>query len=154
MDYWQQHGRCLAQKNSFKLTSQLISSTFTSKLAPCSNQKKSLTKPQVKPDKTLDNSKPTGLFGKSKAYFRRMEEGDEEALKLWRHCREISIDKYKVSYSRLNVFFDKYSRESAVEPSSVDRAEEILNRKGITECDQGTVISTSKSMEHRNLTWL
>lgn len=59
----------------------------------------------------------TGLLGQSKAYFKKMEDGDEEALALWRRFREISIEKYKVSYSRLNVFFDEYPGESGVKIS-------------------------------------
>lgn len=93
-----------------------------------------------KAGKDTSQLEATGLLGRSKAYFRRMEEGDEDALKLWRRFRDISIEKYKVSYSRLNVFFDVYSGESGVMPSSIDKAEAILSEKGITENDQGAVI--------------
>ena len=89
----------------------------------------------------------TGILGQSKAYFKKMEDGDEEALALWRRFREISIEKYKVSYSRLNIFFDEYSGESGVKESSLERVETILREKGITENDQGAVIIDFKKHE-------
>ena len=46
------------------------------------------------------------------AWFKRMEDGDEEALKNWRVWRELSIRKYEEEYARLNVRFDEYTGES------------------------------------------
>ncbi|KAF2183275.1 Nucleotidylyl transferase [Zopfia rhizophila CBS 207.26] len=40
-----------------------------------------------------------GLYREAKAYFKSMEEGDEEALALWRQFRELSIERYKQSYA-------------------------------------------------------
>lgn len=49
-------------------------------------------------------------------YFKKMEQGDEEALIQWRRFRELSIDSYKDIYKRLNIEFDVYSGESQTEP--------------------------------------
>lgn len=81
-----------------------------------------------------------GLLGACKAYFKRMEDGDEEALKLWRNFREISIEKYKVNYARLNIAFQVYSGESQVQSSTMLEAERVLREKGISEQDQGATM--------------
>lgn len=57
---------------------------------------------------------------KARAYFARMEAGDEESLKLWKEFRDMSIEKYKEIYQRLNVSFDVYSGESQVRRTCTD----------------------------------
>jgi len=66
--------------------------------------------------------------------------GNEEALELWRRFRSISIEKYKATYARLNIFFTNYSGESQVRKESMELAETILREKGISEIDQGATI--------------
>jgi arginyl-tRNA synthetase len=63
------------------------------------------------------------LLGEVKAYFKRMEDGDEEALALWRKFRDISVKKYKTTYVRLNIHFTDYSGESTVERETMKMAE-------------------------------
>ncbi|KAG8623278.1 hypothetical protein KVT40_008254 [Elsinoe batatas] len=70
-----------------------------------------------------------GLLGEAKDYFRRMEEGDEEALSLWRRFRDLSIGRYKETYARLNIHFDEYSGES-----------QVMKEKNISEFDKGAWI--------------
>ncbi|KAI9227942.1 MAG: hypothetical protein DHS80DRAFT_27419 [Piptocephalis tieghemiana] len=55
------------------------------------------------------------IHEEARAYFRRMEEGDEEALGQWRRFRDLSIKQYKETYDRLHIHFDAYSGESQVE---------------------------------------
>ena len=43
-----------------------------------------------------------------------MDLGDETALANWRKWRDLSIEKYKEEYGRLNIAFDVYSGESQV----------------------------------------
>ena len=93
----------------------------------------------VKEGKDTSILETSGLLGEAKNYFKRMEDGDEEALKVWRRFRDLSIDKYKLSYARLNVFFDEYSGESQVRGDTMERLEEILREKGISEIDGGAV---------------
>jgi arginyl-tRNA synthetase len=38
-----------------------------------------------------------------------MEDGNEDALKVWRVWRELSVKKYPEEYDRLNVHFDVYT---------------------------------------------
>jgi len=81
-----------------------------------------------------------GLLGESKAYFKRMEDGDEEALALWRQFRSLSIERYKATYARLNIEFSVYSGESEVKKETMERLLELLENRGVTEQDGGATI--------------
>ncbi len=50
----------------------------------------------------------------ARAYFKRMEDGEESALVQWRQWRADSIERYKEEYKVLNVEFDEYIGESMV----------------------------------------
>lgn len=77
---------------------------------------------------------------KAQDYFRRMEEGDEEVLALWRRFRDLSIERYKQTYARLNIHYDYYSGESQVSPESVEAALKSLEEKGLLEESNGALI--------------
>ncbi|KAM5347722.1 hypothetical protein ACJ41O_007546 [Fusarium nematophilum] len=79
----------------------------------------------------------TGLFGEAKAYFKRMEDGDEAALELWRRFRQLSIGRYQETYARLNIRFDVFSGESQVKKQTMDKAERILKERGVIEPTDG-----------------
>ncbi|CAI4058938.1 arginine--tRNA ligase SKDI_04G5520 [Saccharomyces kudriavzevii IFO 1802] len=78
--------------------------------------------------------------GKAREYFKRMEDGDEEALKIWKRFREFSIDKYIDTYARLNIKYDVYSGESQVSKESMLKAIDLFNEKGLTHEDKGAVL--------------
>lgn len=67
-----------------------------------------------------------GLFAERNAFLKRMEEGEPEALALWKRFRDVSIERYITAYSRLNISFDEYSGESTVKPESVQRVENFI----------------------------
>jgi len=85
----------------------------------------------------LENS---GILGEAKRYFRRMEDGDPDALALWSRFRELSINQYKKTYARLNVDFTYYSGESTVKQETMVEAENLLKKKGIAEESDGALI--------------
>ena len=95
-----------------------------------------------------------GSLGQAKTYFKRMEDGDEEALALWRNFRAISIEKYKKTYARLNIYFTEYSGGSTVKKETMEMAERILLEKGIAEHDKGAVVIDSRNTVRRNWTLL
>jgi arginyl-tRNA synthetase len=74
-----------------------------------------------------------------------MEAGDEEALAVWRRFRNLSIEKYKVTYARLGIQFDVYGGESQVKSESIERAEKTLKENGITEFNRGATILNFKN---------
>ncbi|KAF3397012.1 Arginine--tRNA ligase, cytoplasmic [Talaromyces pinophilus] len=81
-----------------------------------------------------------GLFAERNAFFKRVEEDDEQAVALWKRAREVNIKQYTELYARLNVTFDEYSGESQVKPETMAEVEEILKSKGISEESAGSWI--------------
>lgn len=77
---------------------------------------------------------------KARRYFKSMEDGDEEALALWRRFRDLSIEKYKQTYARLNIDFDVYSGESQIKNESMTAAYETMEKTGVSEKSEGAVI--------------
>ncbi|KAL8957630.1 MAG: hypothetical protein Q9193_005146 [Seirophora villosa] len=77
---------------------------------------------------------------KARRYFKRMEDGDEAALALWKRFRDLSIERYKRTYSRLNIRYDEYSGESQVEVERMERAAQQLANSGVSETSEGAVI--------------
>jgi arginyl-tRNA synthetase len=69
-----------------------------------------------------------------------MEDGDEEALGLWRRFRDFSIRKLEKTYARLNIHFDVYGGESVVRPESMEEALNILEQKGLLCEEKGGVL--------------
>ncbi|OLL26307.1 Arginine--tRNA ligase, cytoplasmic [Neolecta irregularis DAH-3] len=80
------------------------------------------------------------LHDLARAYFHKMENGDESALSLWKRFRDYSIQRFKTNYARLNVHFDEYSGESQVSNESIDKAMKILDSKGLLVRDDGAVL--------------
>ncbi len=57
-----------------------------------------------------DAESDPGVKAAAAAWLKLMEDGDEDALKVWRVWRELSVKKY----DRLNVHFNVYTGESKV----------------------------------------
>lgn len=83
-----------------------------------------------------DMEQDPSIDDQARAYFKRMEDGDQEALSLWRRFRDLSIVKYKQVYARLNIFFELYSGESLYQ-DQLPLAIDMLQRAGILEDSQG-----------------
>ncbi|XP_063441077.1 probable arginine--tRNA ligase, mitochondrial [Mytilus trossulus] len=66
---------------------------------------------------------------KSLEIFRNMEQGTApEDLQLWKHFRDISIEKYREVYQRLNIKFTDYEGESMYSKKSLELIEELKQR--------------------------
>ena len=86
-----------------------------------------------------EEEKNPELADEARDWFRRQEEGDPEAIELWKKIRETSLDYFKVIYERLSVRFDHYTGESFFNDKMdavVDRAEEL----GLTSVSDGAVV--------------
>ncbi|KAG7662404.1 SYR1 [[Candida] subhashii] len=73
----------------------------------------------------------------ARQFFRKMEDGDEESLKIWKRFRDLSIEKYIDTYARLNIKYDVYSGESQVPQELMQKATEIFEEKGLIDTDRG-----------------
>ncbi|KAK4561272.1 arginyl-tRNA synthetase [Recurvomyces mirabilis] len=77
---------------------------------------------------------------KARQFFKRMVDGDQEALKYWQKFRDLSIEAYKHMYARLSIAFDDYSGESTVKVEDMDKAADVLQERGVSEPSKGAVI--------------
>jgi arginyl-tRNA synthetase len=73
-------------------------------------------------------------------YFKSLEDRNPDALALWQRFRDLSVQKYRETYKRLNIEFDEYAGESTVSPESIKAVAEELAEKKISEDSEGAVI--------------
>lgn len=76
----------------------------------------------------------------ARKYFKRLEDGDAEALATWTRFRGLSIEKYKETYARLNIEYDEYSGESQITQESMDKAARIMEEQKLSEENEGAII--------------
>lgn len=76
----------------------------------------------------------------ARKYFKRMVDGDPDALGVWKKFRDLSIVKYQQTYARLNIKYDQYSGESQIKDESMDLAARIMDEKHVSEQSDGAVI--------------
>lgn len=81
-----------------------------------------------------------GVDQSARDYFKRMVDGEQKALDIWKKFRDLSIVKYKETYARLNIRYDVYSGESQVKDQSMEDASKIMLEKGVSENSEGAVI--------------
>ncbi|KAI4187329.1 MAG: hypothetical protein L6R41_002871 [Letrouitia leprolyta] len=91
-------------------------------------------------EKVIEQLESKSVNEKARQYFKRMENGDEAALATWKRFRDLSIDRYKKTYSRLNIHYDYYSGESQVEMYRMERAAKRLEESGVSEDSKGAVV--------------
>ncbi|KAL9129577.1 MAG: hypothetical protein Q9217_001997 [Psora testacea] len=88
---------------------------------------------------------------KARQYFKRLENGDKDALAIWSRFRKLSIERYEKTYARLNIHYDVYSGESQVEMWRMDRAAEELKSSGLSEDSKGAVIVDFTKSKEKNV---
>ncbi len=81
----------------------------------------------------------TTLADASRAEFRKLEEGDEENLALWRWFKEISLAEYEKTYRMLGITFDSYNGE-AFYTDKMPAQVEKLRQMGLLTLDDGASI--------------
>lgn len=85
----------------------------------------------------------------ARVYFKKMEDGDEEALAMWKRFRDHSIEKYIDTYARLNIHYDYYSGESQVSKESMDNVIETFYQKGLIHEDRGAKLIDLKKFNKK-----
>jgi arginyl-tRNA synthetase len=77
---------------------------------------------------------------RARAFFRRMEANEPEALALWRELRALSIEDFKKVYARLGIVFDSYDEGEARYQGKMDVViDQIARTVGVKE-SQGALI--------------
>ncbi|KAM0441055.1 hypothetical protein ACHAPT_000360 [Fusarium lateritium] len=79
-----------------------------------------------------------GLHAERDVFFKKMEDKDPEAIKVWQQFRDATVKDYTDSYARLGVAFDEYSGESQATTESVTEVEKALKDNGIYEEHDGS----------------
>ena len=77
---------------------------------------------------------------KARKYFKSMEDREPEAIALWKQFRDLSIDKYKKTYARLNIEFDVYAGESLVSTEKIQEVLKSLKEQNISEESEGALL--------------
>jgi len=91
-------------------------------------------------DADIDAEDVTGdLMDEARAWFRRLEEGDPEATRLYEWFKEISLAEFHAIYDRLGVEFDSYAGE-AFYKDQLDTTISAIERAGISEISEGALI--------------
>lgn len=67
-----------------------------------------------------EGGKGEQIHDEAREFFKGMEDGKEENLLEWERFRNLSIEKYKETYARLNVHFDEYRGESKVRKHHIE----------------------------------
>lgn len=94
-------------------------------------------------NKDIEQEKAESSDGTSKideqarVFFKKMTEGDEFSVGLWKKFRGLSIEKYKETYARLNITYDSYSGESQVSEENMKFIGGLMEEKGLIVEDQG-----------------
>lgn len=87
------------------------------------------------------------LENEGRAWFKRLEDGNEEAVYLWKWFREESLKDFSRIYELLNIDFDSFAGE-AFYNDKMDRIVDMLEDKGLlTTSDQARVVA----LEEENL---
>jgi len=79
------------------------------------------------------------LAEEARAWFKKLEDGDEMARLLWQRFRELSLAEFKRIYMLLGVRFDSYQGESFYNDLLADTIRQVEER-GLTEVSAGALI--------------
>lgn len=75
----------------------------------------------------------------ARQYFKRLEDGEEEIVELWKHIREISLENYEKTYKLLNSKFDSYNGEAYYNDKMEPVVQELID-KGLLKESQGAKV--------------
>ncbi len=87
--------------------------------------------------------KDDSLNDQARAWFTRLEQGDEEALSIWRWFREISLKEFMRVYDLLGISFDSYAGESFYNDKMGAAVDELREKGLLTESDGAQIVDLS-----------
>jgi arginyl-tRNA synthetase len=84
------------------------------------------------------------LEDQGRSWFKRLEDGDEQALKLWKWFRDESLKEFSRIYQLMNVEFDSYAGE-AFYNDKMERVVKLLEEKQLlVESEQAQVVELTE----------
>ncbi|MGN0436295.1 MAG: arginine--tRNA ligase [Wujia sp.] len=84
------------------------------------------------------------LNDEARAWFAKMEHGDEEALKIWQWFKDISLIEYKRTYDLLGMDFDYYLGESFYRDKTDDVVNRLASANLLTESEGAKIVDLSE----------
>ena len=87
--------------------------------------------------------KDESLIDQARAWFVKMEQGDEEALSIWQWFKVISMVEYRRVYNLLNVDFDSFAGESFYRDKTQAIVDRLEDAKLLTESDGAYIVDLS-----------
>lgn len=93
-----------------------------------------------------EKEKTPELQEKAKEWFKKLEDNDSEAIKLWARFRELSLEEFQRIYKMLNVDFESYDGEAFFK-DRFDDAVDLLKTKVKTELSDGALIVPLEGFE-------
>lgn len=87
--------------------------------------------------------KDPSLDEEARQWFSKMEQGDSEALSLWKWMMEISLKEFKKIYALLNVDFESWAGESFYEDKMPAVVEELEQKGLLTESEGARIVDLS-----------
>lgn len=85
--------------------------------------------------------KAPSLNDEARAWFTKMEHGDEEALRIWQWFKDISLQEYKRTYELLGMDFDYYLGESFYRDKTADVVKRLSDAGLLTESDGAQIVN-------------
>ncbi len=79
------------------------------------------------------------LRDEARAWFKRLEAGDPEAVRLWRLFCDVSLATLKQIYKKLGIEFDHFTGESFFQ-DKLDETIERIKAAGVTEISEGALV--------------
>jgi arginyl-tRNA synthetase len=84
------------------------------------------------------------LVDEARAWFNKMENGDEEALSIWQWFKDISLVEYKRTYDLLGMDFDYYLGESFYRDKCQDVVDKVTNAGLLKESEGAMIVDLSE----------
>lgn len=84
--------------------------------------------------------KDDSLNDQARAWFAKMEQGNEEALAIWEWFKEISLNEFKRVYDMLGIEFDSYAGESFYSDKISNVVEMLKDKELLVESDGAMIV--------------
>lgn len=87
-----------------------------------------------------ESEKNESLNDEARAWFTKMEQGDEEALEIWKWFKEISLKEYMRIYDLMGVSFDSFAGESFYQDKTANVVNLLKEKKLLVESDGANIV--------------
>lgn len=88
--------------------------------------------------------KNPSLDDEARSWLVKMQEGDNEAIELWKWFVDISMKEFNRIYDRLNIKFDSYKGESFYNDKMAAVVDEIKEKNLLTESEGARIVDLSE----------